>query len=152
MERKQREFEVGEFYDKDLAMKPLDVRRDNLEGLSYSKTNDTFTKLLSPEELIERRESLSNVCIDIDEIEERKKNAMEEFKEELKYPKVAKAELLIAIKHKAEVRTGDLFHIDDQENGFMYIFDENAECVESRPLKITERQTKIRTINKEANG
>ena len=63
-----------------------------------------------------------------------------------------KKELLNSIKHKSEYRKGNLFHIDDQENGFMYIFDENAECIESRPLRPNERQGRIKQIYKDGTN
>ena len=154
MERKQKEFEVGEAYSQEFLNLSDESKKDNLEGLAYSVKNETYTKILSEDELIDRREKLSDVCIDIDIVEVQKKELMDEFKERLKTPKETKAELLTAIRFKSESRTGNLYHIDDQENGFMYIFDEDAVCVESRPLKPTEKQAKIKTFNPnlEANG
>lgn len=62
-----------------------------------------------------------------------------------------KKELLKTIKYKSETREGLLFYIDDQENGMMYIFDENAVCVEFRSLRQDEKQTKMRTLNTAVN-
>jgi len=153
MSEKKREFEVGDVYQEDIAQQPLNSRRDTLESLAYDVKEDGYTKILKDEEVTAKRAELSDVCISIDTIEVEKKEAVDVFKERLKEPNIDKKELLSAIKHKSEFRNGTLYYVDDQENGFMYVFDENAECIESRPIRPTERQAKIRTLNKEAvNG
>jgi len=143
----KREFEIGDVYDKELVEKDQIIVRNTLESIASVVTKESYIKKLSDNEITEKRKSLSDVSIDINDIEEEKKEIMDEFKLRLKEPMAEKKQLLNAIKHKAEERTGNLFHIDDQENGFMYIFDEEGICIDSRPLRPTERQTKIKLLN-----
>jgi len=150
--KKVREFEVGDIYNEEIASLNIEARKNTLEGLSYVVINDGYTKILKPDEVTERRKELSDVSIIINDIEEEKKEVIKEFKERLAEPISKKKELLNSIKHKSEYRKGNLFHIDDQENGFMYIFDENAECIESRPLRPNERQGKIKQIFKDGTN
>ena len=151
-EKRKREFEVGDVYSDEISLRDVKNRIDTLSGLSYMVLNEGYTKNLSEEQVTLKRKELSDVSIIINDIEIEKKQIASEFKERLAQPLKDKAELLLAIKHKSEYRKGNLFHIDDQENGFMYIFDEDAECVESRPLKPTERQGKIKQLNQEKLG
>jgi len=150
--KKVREFEVGDIYNEEIASLNTEARKNTLEGLSYAVINDGYTKILKPDEVTERRKELSDVSIIINDIEEEKKEVIKEFKERLAEPISKKKELLNSIKHKSEYRKGNLFHIDDQENGFMYIFDENAECIESRPLRPNERQGRIKQIFKDGTN
>lgn len=143
----KREFEIGDVYDENLVKEDQIVVRNTLESIASVVTKESYTKLLSDDEITERRKNLADVSIEINDIEEEKKKVMDEFKLRLKKPIEIKKELLNAIKHKAEQRNGNLFHIDDQENGFMYIFDEEGVCVDSRPLRPTERQIKIKMLN-----
>lgn len=152
MSEKKRQFDIGDVYDQSIANQELSARKDTLEGIAYAVKHDGYTKILSESEITQKREQLAETCIKIDAIEAEKKDEMERFKELLKEPTADKKELLEAIKHKSELRHGGLYYIDDQENGFMYIFDENAECVESRPLRPDERQTKMRTLNTGTDG
>jgi len=149
---KVREFEIGDKYDAQLSIQTPDVIKNTLEGVAYNVVNDSYTKTLSEEEVTERRKQLANVSIEINDIEEEKKEVITEFKERLAKPLSDKKELLSTIKHKSEYRTGNLYQLDDQENGFMYIFDEEGICVDSRLLKPTERQGRIRTINQEVSN
>ena len=72
---------------------------------------------------------------------------MDVFKAELKEPNIEKAELLQAINMKSVEEEGTLFYCDDQEEGIMYIIDQQGICIDSRPLRAKERQTKMRTVN-----
>lgn len=152
MSEKKREFEVGDSYNKEIAELDLNTRKDTLNGLAYSVQEEGYTKVLKDSDITDKREELSDVCIEINEIEEEKKEVTAAFALQLKEPKLIRGTLLQAIKHKSEFRKGILYYVDDQESGFMYVFDEDAECVESRPLRPTERQAKIRTINQEVSN
>ena len=149
---KIREFEVGDSYDPQLMKETPEVIKNTLEGIAYGVVNESYTKTLSEEEVTERRKQLANVSIEINDIEEEKKEVIAHFKERLAQPLSDKKDLLSAIKHKSEYRKGNLYHMDDQEKGFMYIFDEEGICVDSRLLKPTERQGRIRTINQEVSN
>jgi len=149
---KEREFEIGQSYDPSLSIGGAEAVKDTMESIADSITNESFTKILSEDEIIAKQKELSTTCILINEIEIEKKEAMDEFKLQLKEPNAEKAELLHAIKYKSEERVGNLYHLSDQENGFMYIFDEEGICVDSRLLKPTERQLSIKHAKTGTDG
>ena len=140
-------FKVGDHYDEKVAALPIQERKDVLEGICYKMTNESYTKQLSQEEQTEKKHELAEISILISELEQKKKAILSELKAEMTEPLETKSELLKAIKYKSETRTGVLFYIDDQESGTMYIFDDNAVCVEFRPLRQEEKQTRMRTLN-----
>jgi len=145
-------FTIGEHYSE--AFKSMQQKEvvDNLEGICYMKKEGGYTKILTQDELAERKSRLAEVAIALARIEEKKKEYMDEIKEMLTEPKADYSELLTTIKHKTERCDGMLYMIDEQEIGMMYSFDNNGVCVDARPLLPNEKQTKLRTINMVSNG
>ena len=145
-------FKIGDVYDETIAALPIQERLDVLEGICYKVTNESYTKQLSSEELSDKKSRLAEVSIQISELEEKKKEIMAELKAEMTEPAQEKTELLTAIKFKREDRKGMLYYMDDQEESLMYVFDDTATCIEVRPLRGDEKQTKIRNLNQVSNG
>jgi hypothetical protein len=150
MKQKKEEFQyrVGDVYDEQVHSLPVQERMDVLEGICYQAKDESYLKKLSEEELIQKKEILSEVSIQLSELEEKKKLILAELKAEAETQIEIKKEVLVAIKHKSEFCKGILYYIDDQESGMMYIFDENAVCVESRRLRQEEKQTTIKLAKK----
>ena len=148
---KKSTFKIGDRYDDQIASLPSQERIDVLEGICYQVKKESYTKQLSQEEQAEKKSELAEVSILIAELEEKKKDLIAQLKAEMTEPIEQKKKLLKTIKYKSETREGLLFYIDDQENGMMYIFDENAVCVEFRSLRQDEKQTKMRTLNTAVN-
>lgn len=145
------EFRIGEHYAdnfKGMATKEI---KDNLEGICYTKTEGSYTKILTQEELAERKSRLADVAIELARIDDLKKSYMDEVKQLQTEPKNEHSHLLATIKHKTERKEGALYLIDLQEKGMMYFFDEEGVCVDARPLLPGEKQMKIRTIGKAKN-
>jgi hypothetical protein len=145
--KKTKEFEVGDSFAESFSIELPQAKIDTLEGAACKVKEEGYTKVLNADELTAKRADLSDICIDINDIEEEKKEVVADFNIRLKEPKEDRAKLLASIKHKSEFRKANLYYIDDQENGFMYIFDEKGECVESRGLTPTEKQTSIKQLN-----
>jgi len=143
----KKEFEVGDVFDPTLEGSSEQAVIDTLESVAYSIKEEGYTKILSSAEVTEKRAELSDICIEINDVEEEKKMVVAQFTEQLKQPKLDRTMLLASIKHKSEFRRGNLYYVDDQENGFMYIFDNKGECIESRVLKPSEKQGKIKMLN-----
>ena len=141
------QFKVGDVYDPSIANLEPHERRDTLESICYKTVERKYIKNLSPEEIVDKKDDLSEVTIQLNDLETEKKNMMADFKAKMELPTQKKKELLAQIKLGVEEREGQLFYIDDQENGMMYVFDSNAECIEARGLRQDERQTKIRELN-----
>ena len=140
-------FKIGQHYDEALrSMQPADIK-DNLEAIAYGIQEKSYTKNLTEEEIVERKDEYSQIAIRLSEIDTQKKEAMGRFKQLVKEPKTQASMLLESIKFKSEQRHGVLYLVDDQEDGLMYSFDTLGVCVEVRPLLKEEKQTRLRTVN-----
>lgn len=150
MKQKKEEFQyrVGDVYDEQVHSLPVQERMDVLEGICYQAKDENYLKKLSEEELIQKKEILAEVSIHLSELDGKKKMLLAELKAEAETPTEIKKEVLVAIKHKSELRNGILYYIDDQEAGMMYIFDADAVCVETRRLRQEEKQTTIKLAKK----
>jgi DNA integrity scanning protein DisA with diadenylate cyclase activity len=149
MAKKEKNFsyEVNDAYDKAMLTLEENVRIDTLESIAYKVVEDgNYTKILTKDELDDKKSELAEISIKLAELEEKKKSLMQQMKLEMEEPTLIKKELLTSIKFKSETRTGSLFYIDEQEEGMMYVFDSNAICVEARPLRQDEKQTRIKIL------
>ena len=140
-------FKIGQLYDQAFQkLTPQEVK-DNLDAVAYGIEERPYTKNLSAEEIVEKKDAYSQIGLTLSELAREKKEAVERFKLLEKEPKAIASELLDAIKFKSEQKYGKLHLVDDQEAGMMYSFDERGICVDARPLDKKERQTKLRAIN-----
>lgn len=120
----------------------LQDNADAIEGIGY-------THRFSPEELAQKKESLSKYAIEINDIEEEKKDANDVFKERLKFPKQQMKELLENIKKGSE-------YVDDEECAKILFHEEKmagyynklGELVYSRPIMPQEMQKTVFSINR----
>ena len=108
-----------------------------------------YTHRFTPEELAQKKESLAEVSISINDIETEKKEVMDDFKERLKPLNEEKAELLDHIKRGSEFRADEecakiLYH-DERMAGF---YNRLGELVYSRPIMPQEMQKTIFNINR----
>jgi len=142
---------IGDVYSDTVAAAPKADRMDTLESLAYVTKTGSYSRVLSPEELAEKKFRLSELALQLQAIEEKKKEVMAEFKAELAEPNEEYSLTLTQIKYKQEEKSGKLFEIDDQENGKMYVFDADAVCIEVRALRPNERQGKIRMLKNASN-
>lgn len=144
-------FKIGQHYDEAFkSMEQKDVM-DNLEGIAYDLSEQSYTKNLTEEELAERKDQYSEIGIKLSEIATKKKEAMERFKAEEKEPAIIAKDLLESIKYKSEQNYGKLYLVDDQEEGMMYFFDTFGVCVDARPLTKQERQQKLKSLKTGSN-
>ena len=143
-------FKLGQVFSE--ALNGLTIReiKDNLDGICWGKEEANYTKTLTEEELGFAKSKLADVSIEMDQIADEKKEAMDEFKERLKRPTLERKELLNAIKYKSVNKQGILYMIDDVEAKLMYKFDEQGVCVDVRPLLATERQRVIKLNDSKA--
>lgn len=120
---------------------------DNLQAMAYSTEETSYFKVLTQEELDERRETLTENYIKISDLEAEKKQLTEEIKAKQKPMKVQNVELLQTLKTKSEKIDGVLYHVDDQDKGMMYSYDANGNFISSRRLKPNERQGSMFKLN-----
>jgi len=139
-------FKIGQNYDPAFkTMQPSEII-DNLEAVAYGIQERSYTKNLTEEEIVERKDQYSEIGIKLSELASQKKEAIERFKILEKEPKERATSLLESIKFKSEQKFGKLFLVDDQESGMMYSFDENGICVDARTLTKQEKQSKLKIL------
>lgn len=144
-------WKVGDLYSETVAAAPKDYRMETLGSLAYHTKTSSYSRNLTPEELVEKKSRLSELALELEALEEKKKQLMDEIKTEMAEPKSEYSEVLSQIKYKQEQKSGKLFEIDDQEEGRMYVFDSDAICIEVRSLRPEERQGKMRMLNTGTN-
>lgn len=122
-------------------------RLDNLQAMAYYTEETSYFKVLTQEELDERRETLTENYIKISDLDAEKKQVTERITAEQKPLKAENMELLQTLKTKSEKIEGVLYHVDDQEKGMMYSYDANGDFISSRRLKPNEKQGSMFKLN-----
>lgn len=107
-----------------------------------------YTRRFTPDELNQKKEELANISIDMAEIEEEKKNAMQQFKDRLKPKATEKAKLLGDLKRKSEFVNDDCYKFIDHENRTVGFYNKLGELVSSRPIMPQEMQKTVFSINR----
>lgn len=97
-----------------------------------------YMKPFTPEELQGSKESLANVSIQIDEIEERKKEVAKEFKAELEPLVDERKEMVSNIRQKAKYVKEICFKFVDQESKETGYYNADGDLIESRPATADE--------------
>lgn len=114
-----------------------------------AKYNKSVVRYFTEEELSEKKTTLSEVSINLNDIEIEKKEATQEINARLKIEKSKRTLLLKDLKNKYFESDETVFDIADQENGMMLTFDYNGILVGSRRLTPKEKQTKLITLQKQ---
>lgn len=108
-----------------------------------------YTHRFTPEELAQKKESLAETSIKINDIETEKKEAMEAFKAELKPLNERKQELLENIKKGSEyVKNEECVKILVHEEKTAGYYNKLGVLVYSRPIMPQEMQKTIFNINR----
>lgn len=120
----------------------LQDNADSVEKIGY-------THRFTPEELAQKKESLAETSIKINDIEIEKKEAMESFKADLKPLNEQKQELLDNIKKGSEYRENEeCVKILDHEERMAGYYNKLGELVYSRPIMPQEIQKTVFSINR----
>ena len=119
----------------------LEDNCDKIEEVGYMKP---FT----PDQLLGMKDKLSNVSIEINDIECEKKAQNEIFKAQLKPLVEERGKLLGNIRNKAEHVKGECFKFVDQEAGEVGYYTPEGFLIESRPIRQEERQMTIHSIGR----
>lgn len=108
-----------------------------------------YTHRFTPEELAQKKETLAEVSITINDVEMEKKQVMEDFKERLKPLIEAKHELLDHIKRGSKfVENEECVKILYHEEKMAGYYNRLGELVYSRPIMPQEMQKTIFNINR----
>lgn len=120
----------------------------DLHGLELIETLDsnadtveerTYFEKLTHEELTELRSEFSDISIDIARVEDKKADAMQKFKIELKPLKSVALKLLTEIKTGHFEKEGRLYKIVDRDSGYTGFYTEEGKLIEQRPSTPGER-------------
>ncbi|MDV7696259.1 hypothetical protein N6B72_04915 [Chryseobacterium soli] len=136
--------------DKNLfkQMSPKD-RADNLQAMAHSTEQTKYSKILTQDEIDERRERLTENYIKFSDLESEKKSLIEDIKAKQKPLQVDNVELLQTLKTKSERVEGVLYHVDDQDEGMMHSFDADGDLITSRRLRPDEKVASMFNINQQ---
>ena len=117
-------------------MQMLSDNADTVEEVGYMKA---FT----PEEMETMKDRLSKIVIDINDIDEEKKAANDEFKLRKKPLETEKQELLANIKSKSEYVVEDCYKFCDHDEQMVGYYNKQGILVDCRPMRPDERQTTL---------
>lgn len=99
---------------------------------------------LSQDELDLKNEQFAKNATELNKIEMKKKEAMDEFKLLMKPLELVYDNLLEEITMKKERRTGKLYDIADRDTSMMVTYDENGDMIASRRLTPEEKKGQSR--------
>lgn len=108
----------------------------------------TYMRQFSREEIIQKKDELSEASIAISDIEDEKREALKEIKERLDPLMDQKKTLLTNIKQKAEEVKEECFKFIDQEERMVGFYNGEGNLIELRPAYADELQTTIFQINR----
>ena len=127
---------------------PEDVRRQMLEDNCDRIEEVGYMKPFTGEQLLEMKDRLSDLSIEINDIEIEKKASAELFKAQLKPLTEEPGKLLDNIRNKAEHTKEKCFKFVDQEAGYVGYYSKDGFLVESRPIRQDERQKTIMSLGR----
>lgn len=127
---------------------PENVRRQMLEDNCDKIEEVGYMKPFSPDQLLDMKDRLSNVSIEINDIECEKKAQNDIFKAQLKPLAEERSKLLGNIRNKAEHVKGECYKFVDQEAGEVGYYSPEGFLIESRPIRQEERQMTIHSIGR----
>ena len=110
---------------------------DNADAVEKKEYMRHFTT----EELLKKKEGLSETCISINDIEEELKEIKKEYAEKLKPLVKRKKRVLGELKKKAELVEEDCYKFIDAEAREVGFYNANGDLIESRPAYSEELQT-----------
>ena len=118
-------------------------RRQFLADNADKVEKKEYMRHFTPEELLRKKEELSETCISINDIEEELKEIKAEYSEKLKPLIQAKKQALEDLKKKAELVEEDCYKFIDEETREVGYYNENGDLIESRPAYSEEIQKTI---------
>lgn len=107
-----------------------------------------YMKRLTPVEIQDAKSALSEMSIEINDIEIEKKEAMADFKMRLEPLTDQRKEVLTALKQKAIFKKEECFKFVDQEERMVGFYNSEGDLIEARPANQEELQGTIFQINR----
>lgn len=139
-------------------MKTLGKEYTNtIERSTFLKDNcDTvetkgYMKKFTPEKITELKSELSEISIQINDIEHEKKMVMADFKQQIDPLNDLRKELLTNIKQKAEYVKETVYKFIDHEARMVEFYNSEGDCIDERPATADEMQKTIFQMKRAAN-
>lgn len=132
-------------------MSPAD-RLTFLRDNAYKIEEGKFFKKYNPDELVSLKETFSQQSLQIADKKAEFKKISAEYKGQIKTMQEEADIELQKIRGKGLWNTGDTFLFDDQQGGFMYIYDAEGNEIERRKLRPDEKQTSMLTAARGGDG
>lgn len=107
-----------------------------------------YMKRFTAEELSRMKEGLSETDIELNDIEEEKKEVMKDFKTRLEPLTDERKRLLKGLKDKAEYVTENCYKFVDMETREVGFYNQDGDLIESRPAYPDELQSNIFQLNR----
>ena len=120
-----------------------EARRQFLADNADAVEKKEYMRHYTPEELLKLKESLSETCISINDIEEELKEVKKEYKDRLEPLLNKKKEALEGLKKKAELVEEDCYKFIDEDAKEVGYYNQNGDLIESRPAYSEEIQKTI---------
>lgn len=127
---------IGAEYPEDQR---LEILKDNCDAVEITG----YTRRFTPDELLQKKEELAEISIQINDVEEEKANAMAEFKAQLKPLNEQKTSLLTQLKKKSEFVEDECYKFIDNEDRMVGYYDKAGTLVSSRAIMPQEMQKTI---------
>ncbi len=117
---------------------------DHIEETSYEKE-------LTPEELDAKREEFVDNSIKVSTLEDELNEVKATYKGKIEPVKLHNKILQQEVKTKKQKVKGTLFHMANQELGYMETYEESGEMISSRRLRPDEKQARLFVAKPAAN-
>ena len=141
---------IAKEYGKDLA---IEAREEFLRNTCDGTEEVSYSRVFSPEELAKQRELLTDASIRLADIEEEKKQAMADFKEQAKPYAEQRAKAIQNLRTKAETVTEVCYKYFDEETNMVGFYNREGNLVSSRPAFPDEMQkTMFQVLRKEGTN
>jgi len=102
-----------------------------------------YTRQFLPEELDHMKEDLSSVTIQIDDLQESKKEVMKEFSDALKPLNESLKKILVNLRTRSEQVTENCYVFHDYDDRQVGYYNAKGDLVNSRPMRPQEMQGNI---------
>lgn len=122
---------------------PIEGRAQFLEDNCDAVEEVTYSRAFTPEELAVKREMLTDSSIKIADIDEEKKEVMDDFKKRLEPLNTQKNEAIKALREKSQTVTEKCYKFLDEETKMVGFYNKEGSLVNSRPAFPKELQRTI---------
>ena len=139
------EKELGKDYSLEEREEFLSNTCDGTEDVSYSRVFTT-------EELAKQRELLTDASIKLADIDEKKKAAMDQFKEQAKPFAEQRTKAINALRTKSETVTEKCYKFFDEETKMVGFYNKEGLLINSRPAFQNEMQKTVFADMKEGTN